>query len=84
VRVQPRASREEVGGTRKGAIVVRLTAPPVQGRANAALLRLLGRILGVPPSAITLRRGASGPDKVLHVGGLRAEEARARLEAARG
>jgi uncharacterized protein YggU (UPF0235/DUF167 family) len=62
--------------------VVRLTAPPVEGQANAALARLIGRVLGVAPSAVTLVRGASGRDKLLRVSGLRAAEVRARLAGA--
>jgi uncharacterized protein len=51
VRVQPRASRDALAGEREGALVVRLTAPPVEGAANEALARFLGRTLGVAPSA---------------------------------
>jgi uncharacterized protein (TIGR00251 family) len=81
VRVRPRASRDALGGTREGALVVRLTAPPVEGQANAALARLLGRVFGVPPSAVKLVHGAAGRDKLVRVAGLRASEARARLGA---
>ena len=79
VRVSPRASRDEVAGERDGALVVRLTAPPVEGQANAALLRFLARRLGVAPSTLSVARGAKGRDKVLLVAGARAEELRASL-----
>jgi uncharacterized protein (TIGR00251 family) len=82
VRVRPRASRDGLGGTREGALVVKLTAPPVEGQANAALARLLGRVLGVAPSAVTLVRGTTGRDKLLRVAGLRASDARSKLAAA--
>jgi uncharacterized protein (TIGR00251 family) len=82
VRVSPRASRDAVGGERAGALVVRITAPPVEGAANAAVLRLVARTLGVPPSAVEVRHGASGRDKLLHVRGLDAAALRARLEQA--
>jgi uncharacterized protein YggU (UPF0235/DUF167 family) len=59
--------------------VVRLNAPPVDGRANEALARFLGRVLGVPPSSIALVRGASGRDKVLRIAGADAATVRARL-----
>ena len=75
----PRAARDALGGLRDGALVVRLTAPPVEGKANAALVRVLGRLLGVPPSSVTILRGASGRDKLVRVAGLGAAEARARL-----
>jgi uncharacterized protein YggU (UPF0235/DUF167 family) len=67
---------------RQGALVVRLTAPPVEGEANAALGRLLGRTLDVPPSAIRILRGTSGRDKLVAVAGASLSDARARLEAA--
>jgi len=79
VRVQPRASRDALSGEREGALVVRLTAPPVEGRANDALARLLGRTLGVPPSAVRVLRGETGRDKLVAVAGLSAAAARERL-----
>lgn len=81
MRVQPSTSRERVGGTREGALVVKLTAPPVDGEANAALARFLARLLGVPPSAVQLVRGGASREKLVRVAGLRAQEARMRLAA---
>jgi uncharacterized protein (TIGR00251 family) len=80
VRVQPRASKEALAGERDGALLVRLTAPPLEGRANEALARLLARTLGVAPSAVRVLRGASGRDKLVEVAGVGAELARQRLE----
>ena len=82
VRVQPRASRDELLGERAGALVVRLTAAPVGGEANDALLRFLARRLGRPPSSLHLTRGAGARDKVLRVEGVTAAAVRARLEPA--
>lgn len=79
VRVSPRASRDEVAGERDGALVVRLTAPPVEGQANAALVRFLARRLGVAASTVSVARGAKGRDKVLLVAGARADDVRAAL-----
>ena len=79
VRVVPRASRDEVGGERAGALVVRLTAPPVEGAANVALARVLARRLGVPPSSVAIVRGATGRDKRLVVSGLSATVVLSRL-----
>ncbi len=81
VRVQPRASKEALGGEREGALVVRLTAPPVEGKANEALARFLGRLLGVPPSAVRVVAGATGRDKRVAVAGVTAAAALARLGA---
>ncbi len=82
VRVQPRASVDAVGGVRAGALVVRQQAPPVDGRANAALARFLGGLLRVPPSAITLLSGTAGRDKVVRIAGTDAAAVRARLAGA--
>ena len=79
VRVQPRASRDALAGEREGALVVRLTAPPVEGAANEALSRFLGKALGVAPSAVRVVSGTTGRNKVVSVAGLDAATARERL-----
>jgi hypothetical protein len=79
VRVIPRASRAAIEAPRAGALVVRLTAAPVEGQANRALVAMLARALDVPPSAIELIRGAAGREKVLRVAGLTAADVRGRL-----
>jgi uncharacterized protein (TIGR00251 family) len=79
VRVQPRASRDALGGERQGALVVRLTAPPIEGRANEALARVLADALGIAPSAVRLVRGETGRDKLVSIAGIDAATARARL-----
>jgi len=68
VRVQPRASREAISGTLE-ALKVALTAPPVDGEANAALIVLLARRLGVPKSALMLVSGEKSRDKAVFVPG---------------
>jgi len=80
VRVQPRSPRDEVAGERAGALVVRLTAAPVGGKANAALVRFLARRLGRPASAFRLLRGQASRDKVLRLEGVTAAALRAGLE----
>lgn len=79
VRLQPRASRSEVVGERGGAVVIRVTAPPVDGRANAALCALLAERAGVPRRAVTVVRGASSRDKVVLVEGIDSATLRAQL-----
>ena len=64
---------------REGALLVRLTAPPVAGQANAALVRLLARILGLPVSSVVVRQGRSGRDKVVELTGADLATVRARL-----
>ena len=82
VRVQPRASRDEITGWRDDVLVVRLTAPPVDGRANKALCKLIAGVVGVPPSRVSVVRGEKSRDKVVRVDGLSAEAVRAALTAA--
>ena len=79
LRVQPRASADAVLGEREGAIAIRLKAPPVDGQANAALLRFVASRLGVAPRAVVLVRGASGRQKWIRVEGLSAAAVRAAL-----
>jgi uncharacterized protein (TIGR00251 family) len=70
VRLQPRARRDEVIGERAGAIVIRVTAPPVDGKANAALCAFVARAAGVPPSRVSVVRGQTSRDKVVRVDGV--------------
>jgi uncharacterized protein (TIGR00251 family) len=79
VRLQPRARRTEVVGERGGALVVRVTAPPVDGKANAALCALLADRVGVPTSRVSVVRGAAARDKVVRVEGVEAAAVRAAL-----
>jgi len=67
VRVVPRASANEVAGERGGALVVRVTAPPAEGRANEAVLRLLARRLDVPASQLALEAGARNRTKTVSI-----------------
>jgi uncharacterized protein len=60
--------------------VVRLTAPPVEGEANQALVRFLSRVLRVPPSSVSILRGATGREKVVRVEGLSAAEVLRKLD----
>jgi len=69
-----------VEGERQGALVVRLGAPPVDGEANAALTRLLGRLVGLAPGSVKILRGATGREKLLKFEGLSAAALRDRLE----
>ena len=72
VRVQPRASRDAVDGVREGALRIRLTAPPVEGEANEALVRFLAARLQVPKSAVRILSGERGRVKRIAVRGVTA------------
>lgn len=80
VRVAPRASRTRVLGVHQGALKVALCAPPVDGKANAALIQFLSKELGVPKRALTLIRGQTGRDKLLRAEGLSSANVRALVE----
>lgn len=80
VYVQPRATRDEIAGIRGGAVKVRLTAPPVEGKANRALVHFLAEVLGVPPRNVTVEAGERGREKRVAVTGLGAAEVRRRLQ----
>lgn len=67
LRVQPRSSRNRVVGVHGEAIKVQVTAPPVDGAANAAVAEVLAAWLDVPRSAITIVRGQGARDKVAEV-----------------
>ena len=67
VRVQPRASRNEIAGMQNGVLRVRLQAPPVDGAANEALIAFLADELGVPRRHIRIVSGFGSRNKVLEV-----------------
>jgi len=70
VRVTPRASANALAGLdTAGRLRVRLTAPPVEGEANHALVRLLAKRLGVPRSRVRILRGAGARNKLVEVDG---------------
>jgi len=69
VRVQARASRDEVLGVTDGRLRIRTTAAPADGKANKAVIRLLARYLGVAPSRITQTRGLTHRNKRFIVDG---------------
>jgi uncharacterized protein (TIGR00251 family) len=70
VHVQPGASASAVVGEHGDALKIRLAAPPIDGRANAALIEFLARRLGVGRAAVTLVRGQTSRAKQLRVAGL--------------
>jgi uncharacterized protein (TIGR00251 family) len=79
LRVQPRSRKNEIAGERSGALLVRVTAPPVDGRANDAVCRLIAKRLGVPPGRVSILRGDSSRDKLVEVEGIDDDELRRAL-----
>jgi uncharacterized protein (TIGR00251 family) len=81
VKVVPGASRDEVNGTLGNAVKIKLRAPPVEGRANEALVEFLAEKLDLPRRAISLERGDTARLKLLRIDGLDLPTVRARLGA---
>ncbi|HEV2010817.1 MAG TPA: DUF167 domain-containing protein [Candidatus Limnocylindria bacterium] len=67
VRLSPRASRSAIAAVREGVLHVRVTAAPVNGAANRALVELLGKTLHLGPTAIRIESGTTSPRKRLSV-----------------
>ena len=67
--VQPRASRDEIVGLYGASLKVRITAPPVDGKANEHLLKFLAKEFGVTPNQIVITTGTQGRHKQLRING---------------
>lgn len=84
VRLTPGASADRIDGwdvdaSGRPVLKVRVRARPVEGEANAALLKVVAKTLGVPKSAVSLERGGQARIKMIAVEGLSGDEAKARL-----
>lgn len=66
-------------GEREGSVVIRVSAPPVDGKANEALCRLVAKKAGVAPSKVSVVRGHTARDKLIRVEGIEAAELRSAL-----
>jgi len=83
VRVIPRAGRSGLTGTRAGALLVRLHAAPVDGAANAELIEIVAKALGVSKRAVSIATGERSRLKTLRVTGISLEGARSKLSESR-
>jgi hypothetical protein len=79
VRVMPRARKTTADGVRDNAILIRLAAPPVEGAANAALIRYLSSVLEVPQRAVRIVSGSQTRNKRVEVDGVTVAEITAAL-----
>ena len=79
VKVQPRAKRNAITGALGDALKLTVTAPPVEGRANAACIEFFANLLKVPRSSVTIASGESSRNKVIRVVGVSADEIRRRI-----
>jgi|WetSurMetagenome_2_1015567.scaffolds.fasta_scaffold208533_3 uncharacterized protein len=80
IKVTPNASGNSVSSGGGDELEVRLTSPPVEGRANKELVKFLGKLLGVPPSSLRIVHGQASRRKIVLVPGLDLEEVRSKLE----
>ena len=79
LRVTPRGGRDAIEGVGPdGELQVRVAAPPADGAANAAVVKLLAKALCVPPTAVTIEAGATSRHKRVHVDGLTTSAVRER------
>jgi uncharacterized protein len=79
VRVQPRASRDEIVGEYQGGLKIRLAAPPLDDRANQALRKLLATRLNVPLAAVKIAAGERSRTKRIEIAGVTPETIEALL-----
>ena len=79
--IQPRASRTRVVGEHDGRLKLQLAAPPVEGKANQALVDFLAAALGVRRGDLEIARGETGRRKAVRVGGRTAAQVAAALAA---
>ena len=79
VRVIPRSGRSGPAGTRDGALLVRLHAPPVDGAANTELIEVIATMLGVPKRSVTIVGGERSRHKRVAVAGITVQDATGRL-----
>ncbi len=80
--LQPGAARDGLVGWREGVLRVRVSAPPVDGKANLTLTRFLAATLGIAPGDVIVTRGQTSRRKLVSIAGLGPDEVRARLSAA--
>ena len=75
VYVQPRASRTRVAGMHGNAIKICITAPPVENKANGAVIHFFADLFGVPKSTVSIKSGRQGRNKKVLIQNLALEEA---------
>ena len=74
LRIHPGAKRSAVNGKFADSVKIDLQAPPVDGKANAALIKFLSGLLGIPKAAVELKSGECSRDKVVKISGKTPEE----------
>ena len=81
IRVTPRSRKTEFGGVMEdGTIRVRVAAPPVEGKANTALVKFLAKVLGVRKNRFDIVAGEKGLDKIISILDMSAKDAEQRIQ----
>ncbi|MDA8387418.1 MAG: DUF167 domain-containing protein [Nitrospiraceae bacterium] len=80
VKVQPRSSGRKIAGLAGDTLKVKLTSPPVEGKANEELIEFMGETLGVRKSAIRIARGGSSKLKLIEISGLEPDALRVEIQ----
>ena len=80
VKLQPKASKTAIIGELDGALKISVNAPPVDGKANEALVKFIAQLLKVARSSVTIAAGASSRNKVIRVEGVTADQVSWRLK----
>ena len=82
VKVQPRARRNAITGVMGDALKLALTAPPVEGRANEAVIEFFAQLFQIPRASVTIASGETSRNKVIRIAGLGRAAVEQRLAAA--
>ena len=80
IHVRPKASRTRLAGLHGEALKLCITSPPVDGKANAAVIRFFAKLFKIPKAAVTIASGESSRDKRLILAGISADQAEAVLQ----
>jgi hypothetical protein len=83
VKVQPRARKNAITGTIGNALKLALTAPPVEGKANQAVIEFFAEFFEIPRSSVSIASGETSRNKLIRVNGVSAQHVRERLAAAK-
>ena len=78
-KIHPNSSKESIEGIRDDHLIIRLCAPPVEGKANKALIKLISKRLRIAKSKISIEQGEKGRVKVLSLEGISPDEVLSRL-----
>ncbi len=84
LKVIPGSSRNSLIKSAEERLVIKLTSPPIEGKANKQLIKFLGKKLGIAPSSISILRGNNSRDKVMLIAGLSGTKVKEKIGAALG